>query len=306
MIATAGVQVLPRTVAEWMTLMRTALQLRLDELPIPEHFYLKRLDTGNRFLPMQMTTSSSSHHKRRNSAVLLLLSPPLGSVEGEFQELCITLTKRTTKVRRHKGQMSFPGGTVDDGETNLEAAQRETMEEVGIDASAYSVMGSLHPIISLDGNSYIHPFVAIANSPVSPICQSPNEVTSIHYLHLSRLLLNSEQTHYRLLKYISSSSPVPTHFPCFFASDSQVTYCNEAHPSQNVIPLREDTGLSPLLPVDFPGELVWGLTAFVLCELLVRLSKGLTQTHSVDLKTKYLLKCSPLIARDPDAPLGKL
>ncbi|KAH9582071.1 NUDIX hydrolase domain [Trypanosoma melophagium] len=296
--------VLPRTVAEWIGVLRGALQLSLDELPIPEHFYLRRLDTGNRFLPMQMKTTYLQ--KKRDSAVLVLLSPPPVSAGYEFQELCITLTKRTTKLRRHKGQMSFPGGAVDAGETKVAAAQRETLEEVGINASAYTVLGPLHPIISLDGDSCVHPFLAISNSPVSPICQSPNEVTSIHYLHISRLLLHGDQTHYRLLKYKSYSSPVATHFPCFFASNSQVTYCNDARPSQNVEPLAEDKGLSPLLPVDFPGELVWGLTAFVLCELLIRLSKGLAQTYPCNLKKKDLLRCSPLIARDPDAPLGRL
>ena len=46
----------------------------------------------------------------------------------------VLLTKRSMSVGTHQGQVSFPGGRVDDGESVLDAAVREAHEEVGLDS----------------------------------------------------------------------------------------------------------------------------------------------------------------------------
>ncbi|MEX1140018.1 MAG: CoA pyrophosphatase [Bacteroidota bacterium] len=57
-------------------------------------------------------------------------------------ELHVLLTKRSSDVEHHRGQISFPGGAVDDLDTDIVAtAVRETEEEVGIRATAIRVLG---------------------------------------------------------------------------------------------------------------------------------------------------------------------
>jgi len=61
--------------------------------------------------------------------------------------LCLLLTKRTDRVEHHKGQISFPGGMVDDTDTSPEhTALRELEEELGIPASQVELLGTLNDI----------------------------------------------------------------------------------------------------------------------------------------------------------------
>nr|CCC93626.1 conserved NUDIX hydrolase [Trypanosoma congolense IL3000] len=295
---------LPLDVASWATVLRRALRLKLEELPIPEHFFLKNMTTGCRFSHLRTPPTVAG---KRKSAVLVLLSPVAGVAPQGFQEMCITLTKRTAHLRYHGNEMSFPGGGLDDGESVVGAAQRETAEEIGVNNSAYEVSGTLQSLAPVSGRSYVTPVVALAPSPVSPVCNSPNEVSSIHYLHLSPLLFNSGRTHCRLVKYLPSSTGSPFQFPCFFASPSQGLCCNSiVSPMRPAPTLREEGGSSLLLPASFPGELVWGVTAFIICELLLRLAAVFKVGDALGRGLDPMLTCSPIIARDSALPLGKL
>ena len=61
--------------------------------------------------------------------------------------LHLLLTKRTDSVEHHKGQISFPGGMVDDGdESETATAFREVEEEIGIHRSSIVVLGILNDI----------------------------------------------------------------------------------------------------------------------------------------------------------------
>lgn len=77
----------------------------------------------------------------RRSAVLMLFSP---GEEGQQRQQGpgIVLTERSETLRSHASQVSFPGGKLDPGETPVQAALRETWEEVGVDPSDVEVIGS--------------------------------------------------------------------------------------------------------------------------------------------------------------------
>lgn len=61
--------------------------------------------------------------------------------------LHLLLTKRTESVEHHKGQISFPGGMVDHGDTSpIHTALRELEEEIGIKESAVTIIGQLDDI----------------------------------------------------------------------------------------------------------------------------------------------------------------
>jgi 8-oxo-dGTP pyrophosphatase MutT (NUDIX family) len=79
----------------------------------------------------------------RCAAVLV----PLVHFDGEWHLL---FTRRTDRVESHKGQVSFPGGACDDGETTPEqTALREAHEEVGVNPADVTVLGHLSKLITI-------------------------------------------------------------------------------------------------------------------------------------------------------------
>jgi len=93
------------------------------------------------------------------SAVLV----PIYYKQGEYY---ILFTKRTGKVKEHKGQISFPGGAYRDGDRTLvDTALRECAEEIGLTADRVEVLGELDDNITLKTGYIISPFVAIIPWP---------------------------------------------------------------------------------------------------------------------------------------------
>lgn len=90
-------------------------------------------------------------------AALLLIYPH----EGEFH---VALTVRGSEMRNHTGQVSLPGGRVDEGETIEMAALREAAEEIGVDPAAVQVIGRLTPIHIPVSGFILHPVVGVTNA----------------------------------------------------------------------------------------------------------------------------------------------
>ena len=89
----------------------------------------------------------------RHAAVLM----PIFWCEGEPY---LVFTKRSEKVPHHKGQISFPGGSIDVGDVDSwAAAVRETTEEIGLPAGQIQYLGRLDDIMTITGY-VISPFVA--------------------------------------------------------------------------------------------------------------------------------------------------
>lgn len=81
----------------------------------------------------------------RDAAVLVGLVP-----RGEG--LAVLLTRRNDALRNHAGQVSFPGGRVDPGDVDVvDAALRETAEEVGIERGCIQPLGYLDPLATVTG-----------------------------------------------------------------------------------------------------------------------------------------------------------
>jgi 8-oxo-dGTP pyrophosphatase MutT (NUDIX family) len=72
----------------------------------------------------------------------------------------IPLTLRPKHLNDHGGQVSFPGGRLEDGETFVEAACRELYEEIGVPASRLEILGSLSPTYVYASNYRVDPIVA--------------------------------------------------------------------------------------------------------------------------------------------------
>lgn len=93
------------------------------------------------------------------SAVLI----PIYCREGEYYILFI---KRSEKVKNHKGQVSFPGGTYEDGDGSLlNTALRESDEEIGLMARDVEVLGELDDIVTTTSSYIVSPFVVVIPWP---------------------------------------------------------------------------------------------------------------------------------------------
>ncbi|MBX2820061.1 MAG: CoA pyrophosphatase [Rhodothermaceae bacterium] len=160
----------------------------------------------------------------RTAAVLAVLYPHQDSSVG------ILLTKRREDLQEHAGQISFPGGRQEQGESLQQAALRETEEEIGLPPENISIIGELSPIYIDVSNFCVHPFVGFLNHPPSSFTIQEEEVQKVLELSITEL-----------------TSP-------------------ENKRSENRV-LRGYTVDVPFFYVS--QEIVWGATAMILAELLM-------------------------------------
>ena len=119
-------------------------------------------------------------HGRTEAAVLVPFYG-LGDDPG------LIFTERRADLRRHAGEISFPGGRRDHpGESLLATALREAEEEIALDPSAVEVVGALPPIGTFVTNYKVHPFVGLIGDR-QELRPNPAEVESILHLRLDTL-----------------------------------------------------------------------------------------------------------------------
>ncbi|MDE0872767.1 MAG: CoA pyrophosphatase [Acidimicrobiales bacterium] len=117
---------------------------------------------------------------KRHSAVLIALySDP---------EPTVVLTRRTQQMRAHSGEVSFPGGGQDPGESLWDTACREAREEIQLDTTLARRIGELDHLTTVSSQARIVPYVARLSQPPS-MTANPDEVDEILAVPLSELLL---------------------------------------------------------------------------------------------------------------------
>ncbi len=164
-----------------------------------------------------------------NGAALLLLYPHDETVH-------IALTVRGSGLRNHTGQVSLPGGRVDEGETFEQAAIREAREEVGVEPETVDVLGRLTPLHIPVSGFLLHPVVGM--TPMRPAFQRAEwEVARIIEVPVSILA-----------------------DPSVIKRETRTRVVNGQSIDVNV----------PYYDID--GEKVWGATAMVLAEFCAILS----------------------------------
>jgi 8-oxo-dGTP pyrophosphatase MutT (NUDIX family) len=120
-------------------------------------------------------------HGRIDAAVLV---PLYIDADGR---LTAVFTKRRDDMRRHPGEISFPGGRQDDDESDLrDTALREAHEEIGLDPANVELVGALQPTPTIATNYAVYPFVGLIE-PGQAWTPSATEVEAVLELALDDL-----------------------------------------------------------------------------------------------------------------------
>ncbi len=106
----------------------------------------------------RITRTRLHDRKCTDAAVVVLLIP-----DGD--SLSVVLTARRPDLKHHGGQISFPGGRREAGESLQETALRECNEEIGIAPCDVEVLGALTPLYIPPTHFCMHPFVGTCSTP---------------------------------------------------------------------------------------------------------------------------------------------
>ena len=119
-------------------------------------------------------------HGRTEAAVLV-------PILGTDRDPAIVFTERRHDLRRHAGEISFPGGRRDSPEERLlTTALREAHEEVGLEPEDVELVGALPPIGTFVTNYKVYPFVGVIPD-ASELEPNPGEVAALLRFRLTEL-----------------------------------------------------------------------------------------------------------------------
>lgn len=133
--------------------------------------------------PDAFSTFAPPEDVSRRSAVLMLFGP---TDDGGTD---VVLTARSRGLRSHPGQVSFPGGRVDPTDAGpVDAALRETHEEVGVEPSTVDVVGAMPELFLMPSDNSVTPVLGWWPSPGDVRVVDPGEVERVERVRVDELL----------------------------------------------------------------------------------------------------------------------
>ena len=111
----------------------------------------------------------------------------LAAISDTPAGLHVILTKRSSALKHHPGQIAFPGGKQDDGDADVtEAALREAEEEIGLPRGHVDVLGHLPAHETVTG-FIVTPVIGFVSRPFD-VVPEPGEVDEVFMVPLSHVL----------------------------------------------------------------------------------------------------------------------
>ncbi|HIN13774.1 MAG TPA: CoA pyrophosphatase [Gammaproteobacteria bacterium] len=141
-------------------------------------------------LPEEIVENYLKKTQLKHAAVLI------GLVDDPKNGLSLLLTRRTTNLKHHAGEISLPGGSFDeDQDTDIQStALREAKEEIGLSSEQTEILGFLEPQISLGTGFIVTPIIAHLESSFVPQIDT-NEVEELFSVPLSFFTNNNNLNH---------------------------------------------------------------------------------------------------------------
>jgi len=102
-------------------------------------------------------------------------------------EPALIFTERAAELSRHAGEVSFPGGLQDPGETLAHTALRETEEEIGLDPRLPDLIGALPPVHTTVSGILVVPFLGVLEGAPS-LTVSDGEIAEVLTVPVARLV----------------------------------------------------------------------------------------------------------------------
>jgi 8-oxo-dGTP pyrophosphatase MutT (NUDIX family) len=144
-------------------------------------------------------------HGRTEAAVLV-------PIYGLGERPGLVFTERRADLRRHAGEISFPGGRRDHpDEPLLDTALREAEEEIALERATVEILGALPPVSTVVTSYKVHPFVGLLE-PGPTFVANPAEVSAVLMLHLDEL-----RDGYAMRRLIKRGIPIRT--PTYVVGD---------------------------------------------------------------------------------------
>ena len=178
----------------------------------------------------------------------------MASLIYDNNKLCFLYTKRALTLKHQPGDVCFPGGRQENGETAIEAAIRETEEELGISRSNIRVLGQADFIVTMF-NTLVTPYVGIITGvTVDELKVNPDEVDKVFTVPVEFFKENVPIESQLLFKQTFSDN-----FPIDLIYNGQNYNWGKAY--------------VPELFYVYGGETIWGLTARItanICGIIER------------------------------------
>jgi len=138
---------------------------------------------ANRGITAQVTTQEFSQEWISTARLSAVLVPVVQTPVGPS----LILTKRAAHLKNHRGEISFPGGRVEESESHQDAALRETEEEIALLRSNVVIVGQLDALTTFVSNSVIVPVVAVVQT-LNKLVANEAEVSLIMVVPISELM----------------------------------------------------------------------------------------------------------------------
>ena len=221
--------------------------LNLSEADLINRFNLSEYnEISGDVLAAQDNNHFSLETPRRAAVLLTLIRMP---EELGLPGWHILYTKRTNIVKHYKGQVSFPGGCSEPGDTSPEAtALREAFEEIGLQPSHVRILGRMHRFMTMT-NDLVTPVVGIIPWPYT-FTLEPKEVSHVFTIPIDWI---ADSAHYEFR---------PLELPANLHAPSQFRHAIYFKP--------------------YNDEVLWGATAEITLHLVERLKLTCAAGQTMD------------------------